>query len=52
MDSLDLYSASFESMQQELAHIDKEQKRIDREALILEKRLRKLMETGLMNFVF
>lgn len=34
-------------MQQELAYIDKEQKRIDREASILEKRLRKLMEAGL-----
>lgn len=40
-------------MQQELAYIDKEQKRIDREASILEKRLRKLMEAGLFyNFLF
>lgn len=37
---------TFDSMQQEIESIEKQQKQIDSEAAILEKRLRKIMDTG------
>lgn len=37
---------SFESLHHELDYIEKEQSKIDKDAAILEKRLRKVMDTG------
>lgn len=41
-----IISDTFESLIEEQSTIDSEQKKIDHQASILEKRLRKLMETG------
>ena len=40
---------SFDSLKHELEYIEKEQKQIDFDAAILEKRLRKVMDTGIKN---